>query len=108
MSYVMIPNALRSLQRGTGLAGASTLLLLALPGTPGCASSDAARADDLAPIQALRSASSDAGSARFEVAYQYELGRIQYDLALRESTTDEFVRVGEELRFTIPALVVWE
>ncbi|APR80498.1 Hypothetical protein A7982_05845 [Minicystis rosea] len=83
----------------TGVAAASTLLVAT--GALGCADEgpDGGESIDIGS-QAV-----NPGSARLELQLG---GAGALDLLLTQSTTDEFVRVGETLDFALPAWLLWE
>lgn len=84
----------------TGVAAASTLLAAAGGATLGCA-------DEAAPDGAYDTGDQaiNPGSAELELS----LGLPgSMNLSLVNSTTDEFVRTGETLRFSLPAWLLWE
>jgi hypothetical protein len=85
----------------TGAVAASTLLVATGAGTLGCAPEDGSEED-------LLGQSDDAinpGSGQLEL----QLGAPgTVNLQLVNSTTDEFVRVGETLKMSLPAWILWE
>lgn len=83
-----------------GVAAASTLLVAASAGTLGCAA-ETQEAEEYG----LNDFGVNPGSAELEL----QLGVPgQMNVALMNSTTDEFVRVGESLKLTMPAWLLWE
>lgn len=84
----------------TGVAAASTLLAATGAGTLGCAD-DAETGETLD----LTNEALNPGSGMLEL----QLGTPgTMNVALSSSTTDEFVRVGESLKFGLPAWILWE
>jgi hypothetical protein len=90
-----------------GVAGASGWL--ALGGAAGCSSPEGFEGNEhlASHTQALATTPVSAGSARLELTNWWTAEGSSYALTLRDSTTDEFVRVGESLTVSLPGYLVW-
>jgi hypothetical protein len=85
----------------TGMAAASALLAATGAGTMGCAVDSEATSDE----QDLTGVAANPGSAQIELQPGPTGG---FGTQLLNSTTDEFVRVGETIKVVLPAWLVWE
>lgn len=83
-----------------GVAAASTLLVAASAGTLGCAAEEPESEE-----YGLNDYGVNPGSAQLEIQFG---APGQMNLALINSTTDEFVRVGENLKMVLPGWLLWE
>lgn len=88
-----------------GVAGASGLL--ALGGSAGCAVENGVQADEVSAATSSAVTVSAPGSATLNFQYSYGANGTQYRFNVENSTTDEFLRVGETLTFKIPGYLVW-
>lgn len=85
----------------TGMAAASALLATTGTGTLGCAVEEQASSDE----QDLTGVAANPGSAQLELQPGPTGG---FSTSLLNSTTDEFVRVGETIKVVLPAWLLWE
>jgi len=85
----------------TGMAAASALLAATGTGTLGCAGESQGTSDE----QDLTGVAANPGSAQLELSPGPTGG---FTTALLNSTTDEFVRVGETIKVVLPAWLLWE
>lgn len=88
----------------TGVAAVSTLLVAAGSGNLGCAVEAETTVDEAVAESDLELG---AGSAMLELGYMFGQ-QAEFGFSVVQSTTDEFVRVGEELTVNIPAWLLWQ
>jgi hypothetical protein len=88
----------------TGVAAVSTLLVAAGSGNLGCAAVAEPSADESVAEGDLELG---AGSAVLELGYTFGQPT-EFGLSVLQSTTDEFIRVGEELTVSIPGWLLWQ
>lgn len=88
----------------TGVAAVSTLLVAAGSGNLGCAVDAETPVDESVAEGNLELG---AGSAVLELGYTFGQSS-EFGLSVLQSTTDEFIRVGEEVTLSIPAWMLWQ
>ncbi len=89
--------------RVTSLAGASALVAVPLV-TTGCGAHDG---EDVATSNDSALTVTDPGSGVFALTWTYGTPT-GYSFALTQSSTDEYVRAGESMTFSLPAYFLWQ